>query len=114
MNYVKNEKLTEIKNAFLNAGNGYMYSETLKTNVNAGDVAFRNVQSLIDYMTENNITNTQFRVYDNSFVEITLDQLKQLKNEMIQYGLNLYHKKWDLESQIKNATTIDEVLQIKW
>jgi len=107
----KQNKLSEVKTKFMDKlNNGIMHSTVLNKDVNArkgiDDV---NIQSLIDLMTATNQTTSQFRCADNNFIEVTLDQLKQLKLEMIQFGFSLYQKKWQFEAQVEQAKTQEEL-----
>lgn len=110
----KDRKLKEIKGWFEYAISSYMFSPTFQVNVDIGDEHLRNVEKLIDYMEGIGMKKVMFRVYDNSFVEATLDDLKKLKVEMIEHGLQAYHKKWNLEAALEAATTIEEVNAIQW
>jgi len=65
-------------------------------------------------MELNSQTETQFRVYDNSFTTITLQELKNLKNELMQYGLQRHERKWQLESQIQSVTSKKKLSFISW
>ena len=60
--------------------------------------------------TETNVIN--FMTYDNVLVNVTLEQLKTIQLELIQYGNNLYARKWSLRDKINACTTIDEVNSI--
>ena len=111
----KQNKLDEIKNNFISDYNtGSFSSTTLSKDVNVGRNHLQNLTSLIEYMTVNNIDNTQFRVYDNSFVTATLSQMQSLKLDLIDRGLTLYQHKWDLETQIENAETQEAIEAITW
>jgi len=112
---LKQHKKSEIKSAFQKAvSSGFMYSEILQADVNFGYEHLKNVENLIENMKSNNLTEIQFRIYDNSFVTATLEQLENLKFEMIRYEINLYQKKWDLEQQIDAAVSEEEINQINW
>ena len=111
----KQIKTDEIKKDFLIDYNTGSFSSTiLSTDVNVGRGHLQNVTSLIDHMIENNLETVQFRVYDNSFISITLVQLQELKLELIDNGMSLYQHKWDLEEQIDNAVTQEAIEAIIW
>lgn len=114
INKFKVYKKLEIEAAFNLSLSGSMFSNSLQKEVNIGEKHLRNVEKLISYMQANNITETQFRVYDNSFITVTLTQLQNLRLEMIQYGLDMYQKKWQLEQQIDAATNEEELAAIVW
>ncbi len=69
-----------------------------------------NVESLIALNTD----PVTFKDSNGDFHSLTLADLSILKTEMIQDGLAIYQKKWTLESQINNATTIEELEAITW
>lgn len=112
---LKKSKKEQILKEFQQAtSDSIMHSTTLNAEVDYGERHLRNVTSLVDYMEASNMQSTQFRIADNSFVEVSLDQLKALKLEMIGYGIYLYQRKWEIEQQIENATTLEELEVIKW
>ena len=67
-----------------------------------------NVSSLIDLGQE----PVYFRDHDNNFQELTIDDLKILKQEMIQDGLMKYQWKWNKESEVMSATNLEELASI--
>jgi hypothetical protein len=74
-----------------------------------------NVQGLVTFFKNNpTVTSTQFRCADNSFVSITLTQAQELLDEMIAHGQSLYQHKWELEQQIQNATSVEQIQSIVW
>ena len=54
-----------------------------------------------------------FCAADNTFHEVTLEQLKTMKMEVIQYGQELYQKKWTYREQINNAQSKEELDKIE-
>ena len=73
----------------------------------------QNLESVISYMERYNVSTTEYKGYTES-VTVSLSQLKGLKAEMEDYGLELYNRKWLKESNIGNASTIAEVKSIEW
>ncbi len=69
-----------------------------------------NVQSLIDIGQE----PVTFKDADGNYHQLSLTELSTIKTEMIQDGLGLYQKKWNLGQQIEVSTTIDELKAITW
>lgn len=112
--YVRNQLLNKLKQDFKNLPSLGYESQAIGKKINATYVDLQNMKSLLEYMQANNIDKVQFRCYDNSFVEITQDQLQQAINELIAYGIKCYQKKWNIEQKILAATTQDELLSIKW
>ncbi len=112
---IKTIKLSLIKQAFENERlNGYMLSKTVQKEIDTNTTSLTNIQGLIALMTASGITTSQFRCKDNSFIEVTLEQLNSMMLEIIEFGSSLYKKKWLLESQINSATTVDEVNSVEW
>ena len=90
------------------------YSPTAKTKINCGRNDLQNMKSLLSYLTDNSIDKTNFRAYDNNFVEVTQDQLKTMINELIGYGLQEYQKKWNFEQAVQAAKSIDDIKKLAW
>lgn len=78
--------------------------------VNADEVALRNINGLLD--TLNDEETTLFRLWNNEFKELGRKELSILKNEIITNGQYLYKQKWNKLEDIKNATTISELKEI--
>ena len=113
---LKEVKLAEIYEEFeyrLNENVGY-YSQTINKVINSRRADLDNMYKLLDEMENKGIKTTLFRCYDDDYVTITIDQLKQMIQELIDFGLYLYHKKWQYENQILNETNIDILINIKW
>lgn len=108
----REEKLKEIKDAFQQEQQSGHITSSFGFEVNADDIALRNINSLIDML--NDVDTVQFRDYNNEFHTLTKADLITLKQEIIQYGLGLYQKKWTLEQQIEQAQTKEELEGIKW
>ena len=115
-------KLQQVSRTFEDTiANGHFFSQSLQIEVDCrrSDVKndLQNVENLITFLTS---TNTQtidvYRGYTNPETNetqyaynVTLEQLQQLKLEMIQYGLQLYNRKWQLEDLINNASTLSDL-----
>lgn len=97
---------------------GHFFSESLNIDVDyrrgGKDNDLQNVEGLIEYMIDNNITSTVYSGYESQKATVTLDQVKALKKEMVAHGIFLYNKKGSLKSQIDQATTFEEVDNIDW
>ena len=68
-----------------------------------------NVQSLIDLGNE----PVYFRDADNEFHSLSIDELRTLKQEMIQDGLSKYQWKWNKESEVMSAENIDDLNDVE-
>ena len=121
----KNAKLEEIKQIFESKFiDGHFYSQTLQIEVDCRRTGIKNdlqnVENLIGYLETSNQTELNiYRGYTNPETSITqyaynvtLEQLQQLKLEMIQYGLQLYNRKWQLEDLINNTSTLSDLNNI--
>lgn len=109
----KKLKLNEIytvadKFSSLNKNKDMVLISSLGFKINADKEAKGNLKDLIDVGTE----PVLYRVYDNSYQSLTLDQLKTLWSEVIANGNNLYKQKWEYETSVNECTTIEEVQKI--
>ncbi len=121
----KQEKLKQISQLFEDTiANGHFFSQSLQIEVDCRRSSTKNdlenVKNLIEAFIETNsetldiyrgytVPDTGETYYAHN---VTLNQLKQLKLEMIQYGENLYRRKWSLEDLINNAQTLEELNNI--
>lgn len=111
LNFIKSIKTMKIRilkeNFNRTLQEGETFSETIQKKIDSRLIDLNNIASLIKILPEG--VTTPFRCADNSFVEVTLQQLQLMEKEIIQYGLNLYQQKWQLEQQIENAQTLQEL-----
>jgi len=111
---LKEKKLQEIKTQFNNIKSTRTFKSSLGFNVDNRRDGLHfdkdNIESLIDL----GVTPINFKDADGVFHSITLDDLKTIKMEMIKDGLAMYQEKWQLENQVAQATTIDEIKAITW
>jgi len=111
----KEQKTNKLKADFASLrSNGTMLSATINKQIDANYESLNNIASLIDYMTANSVANIQYRCADNSFVKVTVAELKAMKEELIGFGLQMYQKKWTIEGKIKAATTLTDLSGINW
>jgi len=112
---LKQQKLNKLKSDFINVTTkGVLLSTTINKKINVSYQSLINIDSLIDYMTNNKILNKQFRCYDNSFVTVTIAELTSIKQELINFGLKMYENKWNIENKITSATTATALNAINW
>lgn len=74
----------------------------------------QNVEGLISNMSRKSKTPINYVGYSEIKTGITKTQLETLVAEMEDHVLGLYEKKWVLQTQIENATTIDDLNNIIW
>ena len=87
-------------------------SPSLGIVVNIGHKHISNVEFLINSLPED-LSEIEFRLYDNTYQTLTKLQLKQLKKEMEEYILQVYRNKAMIEKQIDEASTYEELLAIQ-
>ena len=109
----KKIKKGEIKQAFLNAFNqGYETSLGIKVDCKQQDIL--NFKGALELAEFQNLSEVTIRDYDNNYHTITTEQLRQIIAETLQYHAQLYQKKWQLEKQIDEAQSFEELFEIKW
>lgn len=113
---VRTEKLQEVDSAAsqyqsYNCKALYITS-SLGFKVNADQCSQKNMEVLISLLPDDETTTT-YKIYDNSFKELTKPQLKTLLSESEQNGVNLYQQKFAYQAKIKACTTISELNAIE-
>jgi len=118
----KQQKLQEISEKFnIALVNGHFYSQTLQIEIDCrrsntkNDL--QNVENIIVFLSATSGQGLDvYRGYTNPETgetqyayNVTLQQLEQLRLEMIQYGLRLYNRKWQLEDAIANTQSQSEL-----
>ena len=73
-----------------------------------------NLTQLLDYCKRKNITETELRLYDNAFLTVSLEQLQKIREELQEYCLAAYHRKWQKEVAIDKAETMAGIAAITW
>ena len=75
-----------------------------------------NLSRLRDRLLETGSTSTVATIRDksNQFHNVTVAELTEIIGELIDFGLGLYAKKWQLEQAIEAAETVDAVNTINW
>ncbi len=111
--HVKLSKLAQLKTAFSEELKRAHCPSSAGYRINANETADRNISSLIYAMEETGQETVPFCAYDNRFHEVSLDQLKTMKLEIITYVRAMYQRKWELRECIHAAKTIDEVNAIE-
>jgi hypothetical protein len=103
----------KIKTGFLNQFNlGYECSLGFKVDCKKEDLL--NLQGAYQLAVNTNQTEVTIRDYDNQLHTISVDDLKTIIDELLQYHAHLFQQKWTLEQQVDNATTFDELFDIDW
>lgn len=108
----KSEKLQELKKAFQNTRETAHCMCALGFEVDANEDANTNIVGLITVMKEGE--TTMFRAYDNSFHEVSREDLITIRNNIIKNSQFLYQMKWGMESRINNAISEEELNSLVW
>ena len=106
---VRAEKLAELNAAFEVASKEAHCRSSLGFDIDADEVANRNVTSLLVALEATGEKTVPFCAVDNSFHEVTTDELKTLQLEIIAHARTLYARKWALREAIAEAQTVKEL-----
>lgn len=74
--------------------------------------SIQNIDLYYQVLISDGKNNGKIRDYDNTFHNISIEELNTIRIECIKHGLSLYQLKWDIETQIDNATSKNEIKQI--
>ena len=107
---LKQNKLEAVKTAFLAASETAHCMSSVGFEIDADEIANRNIEGLVLVMQAGE--TTLFRAYDNSFHEVTREQLEVMRKEIVINSQYLYQAKWTIEAQIMQAQTAQAVADI--
>lgn len=110
---IRLRKLDELTVNFIQAESNGIIESSVGFSIDATERANHDIDGLIKSLEYNSDTKVMFCAADNSFHEVTLEQLKKMQLEVIQYGQQLYQTKWELRNKILNAQTKDELNNIE-
>ena len=111
----KYQKKNIIKSIFLGQPkSGYIVSSGFKMDCNRDDID--NLSLLLKRTIDSGDTTTtaNIRDFDNQFHQVTIGELSDIINELVDYGLYLFNHKWEKEVEIEAAQTVEEVNDIVW
>ncbi len=103
----KTAKLTELNVAFVMASENAHCRSSAGFEINADETANRNIEGLVLVLNEGE--STLFRAWDNSFHEVTKEQLETMRKEIVVNSQRLYQTKWQIEAAIESAQAVEEV-----
>lgn len=106
----KAAKLAELEAAFNAASQKAHCASSAGFEINADEIANRNIEGLVLVMQPEE--TTLFRAYDNSFHEVTREQLEAMRKEIVINSQYLYQAKWTFEAQIMQAQTEETLVDI--
>lgn len=118
LKWYRDDKSKEIRKGFENEfENGVFLSKSIGIDVDCRRFSSKNdldnVEILLEDMEREEESTKVYKGHTET-KEVTISDLKNLKIEMQKHGLSLYKKRWSLEEQIKNASTIEEINNINW
>lgn len=106
---VRTEKLSSLASAFASAeANGHLTS-ACGFEIDATERANRDVSGLITSLEAAGASTTTFCDYTNAFRQVTIENLKTMRLEIIAYGQALYARKWSLRTAINGAQTKEDL-----
>ena len=113
---VRARKLNELNLLFEQAETNGTLESSVGFTIDANERANRDIDGLIKSLESTPDETVLFCAADNSFHEVTLDNLKTMQLEVIAYGQQLYTKKWQYREQINQAQTKEEIdaIEIKF
>ena len=101
----RTEKLAELEAAFDTASREAHCTSSVGFEINADEIANRNIEGLVLVMQPEE--TTLFRAYDNTFHEVTREQLETMRKEIVVNSQYLYQAKWTMEARIRAAETAE-------
>ena len=107
----RTEKLAELEAAFDTASREAHCTSSVGFEIDADETANRNIEGLVLVMQPEE--TTLFRAYDNTFHEVTREQLETMRKEIVINSQYLYQAKWTMENRINTAETADELADIE-
>lgn len=113
---VRARKLSELNASFTQAESDGTLESSVGFTIDANERANRDIDGLIKALENTPEETVMFCAADNSFHEVTLDNLKTMQLEVIGYGQQLYQTKWELRTRIMAAETKEELdaIEIKF
>lgn len=112
---LKAVQTSRIRDGFAQAPlNGHLTAGGFKMDTKREDID--NLSILRDRLVETGTTSTTttIRDYDNQFHTVTVAELSEIAGELIDFGLGLFARKWELEQALAAAKTEEEVLAVTW
>ena len=101
----RTEKLAELERAFNTASHKAHCTSSVGFKIDADEIANRNIEGLVLVMQPEE--TTLFRAYDNTFHEVTREQLETMRKEIVVNSQYLYQAKWTTEAHIRAAETAE-------
>lgn len=80
--------------------------------INANERANRDITGLIAKLESTGQATTVYCDANDAFHEVSLDQLRTMQLELIEFGQKVYAAKWRKRTQIENAASLEELAQV--
>lgn len=110
---MKAVQASRLRDSFIQAPlNGCMTTSGIKMDVKRDDID--NLTRLRDRLIETGTGSTTIRDYENVFHVVTVVQLSGIIGELVDFGLGLFARKWELEQMLGAAKTAEEVQAVVW
>lgn len=105
----KGDAMDRLNEAWLEAEKKGKLVSSAGFEIDATERANRDISGLITRLEATGEGQASFCGADNKMRPVTLDQLKTMRLEVIQYGQNLYAKKWAKREAIEAAASFEAV-----
>ena len=112
---LKAVRAVRLKDGFIQAPlNGHQTTSGIKMDAKREDID--NLSRLRDRLLETGTTSTTTTIRDqnNQFHTVTVAELSEIVGELVDFGLGLFARKWELEQTLAAAETEEEVLAVTW
>lgn len=103
------EKSAALKDAFRRALENGRLTSSLGFDVNADETALRNLDGLAATMEDDGAATVAFCDFHNRFHDVSLDDVKTLRRDVVRHIQALYQKKWALRHAIEQAGMVEEI-----
>lgn len=108
---LKEAKLSELNSKFDIASSEASVMSSLGFEINADEVANRNIEGLTLVMSDSD--TTLFCDYNNEFHSVSKADLETMRKEIVVNSQKLYQVKWEYRQQIESASTKEALEQIE-
>ena len=106
-NYLRQVKKVTLKSTLHTTLSDGMVSKTIGKKVNSRLEDIMNVRLLLDFMHIKGINKIQFRLFDNSYTTLTINEVKDVYHELISHYMSMRYKKWALDGLINVSKDVD-------
>ena len=103
----KERKYEDVKQVFNKTSSTAVVASALGFDVDANSEAQRRISGIVTDMSAKGVANVSFCDADNKFHDLTLDQVKALQLEVVEYEQRLLQRKWNIRAAIEKAATFD-------